>query len=319
MDGKATIPKGHEYSGWGEVTATQQAHWNPGTEHHYQYIFTITNTSNANIQGWEIIMNIPQDALLSSASDANVRISNGRAIIIDNGSDAMIAPSATCKPFIEFTTTEANFEVTFLQLNGIQMNLSGQTVEATAIYINEEDLTMFPNQTTDLTVRYEPYNGTGTIAWSSSNPAVAAVDPATGVVTSVAPGECIITATCGTLTDTCNVTVESDIVQSTSLEIHLTAGNSWSTGNGFFNVQYTVHIKNISDQPISGWTCDLVLPAGSGYNSGWNATVTNTSGSTFHVVGSNNTIAPGATSSDTGMILIVPSTTYIPIPTNITP
>ena len=264
-------------------------------------------------------MNIPTDTVITSTSDTSAKISNGRLILIDNGTNALITPGAICNPYIEFTTSDSNYEVTFLQLNGIQMNLSGETVPATAIDITEENVKMFPNQIVDLAVRYEPVNGTGTIVWSSSNTSVATVDSETGVVTSVAPGECVITATCGTLTDTCNITVESDIVQTSSLEINLTGGNSWSAGNGFFNVQYTFHVKNISDQPISGWTCDLVLPAGSGYNSGWNATVTNTSGTTFHVVGSNNAIAPGATSTDTGMILIVPSSTYIPIPTNITP
>lgn len=52
-----------------------------------------------------------------------------------------------------------------------------------------------------------PADSTDTVVWSSDKPAVATVDPATGKVTAVAPGEAIITATAGTKTATCKVTV----------------------------------------------------------------------------------------------------------------
>lgn len=45
------------------------------------------------------------------------------------------------------------------------------------------------------------------VVWSSATPAKATVNAATGVVTGVAAGSSVITATLGTLTDTCTVTV----------------------------------------------------------------------------------------------------------------
>ncbi len=45
------------------------------------------------------------------------------------------------------------------------------------------------------------------MVWSSDKPDVATVDSTTGMVTAVAPGEAIITATAGTKTATCKVTV----------------------------------------------------------------------------------------------------------------
>jgi uncharacterized protein YjdB len=52
-----------------------------------------------------------------------------------------------------------------------------------------------------------PSNASGGIAWSSSNPVIASVNPS-GVVTGVAAGTAVITATAGNnLTATCTVTI----------------------------------------------------------------------------------------------------------------
>lgn len=49
--------------------------------------------------------------------------------------------------------------------------------------------------------------GDGEVVWSSATPAKATVNSATGVVTGVAAGSSVITATCNGLTDSCTVTV----------------------------------------------------------------------------------------------------------------
>lgn len=54
-----------------------------------------------------------------------------------------------------------------------------------------------------------PTGAVGTIVWSSSDSTIASVNADTGEVTGVAEGSATITATCGSYTDTCSVTVEA--------------------------------------------------------------------------------------------------------------
>lgn len=72
-------------------------------------------------------------------------------------------------------------------------------VPSTATVTAGEDIT--------LTATLTPAGATGTITWESSDDEVATV--ADGVVTGVAAGSATITATCGSYTDTCAVTVEA--------------------------------------------------------------------------------------------------------------
>ena len=79
---------------------------------------------------------------------------------------------------------------------------------ATAISLNKSELTLTAGDSdTGLTATVEPADSTDTVVWSTDKAAVATVDPTTGAVTAVAPGEAIITAKAGTKSATCTVTV----------------------------------------------------------------------------------------------------------------
>jgi uncharacterized repeat protein (TIGR02543 family) len=79
----------------------------------------------------------------------------------------------------------------------------------TGVRLDKDTLNLFATQTETLTATTEPSKaGNRTVTWSSSAPAVATVDPKTGTVTAVAPGEAAITATANNgLTANCAVTV----------------------------------------------------------------------------------------------------------------
>lgn len=83
------------------------------------------------------------------------------------------------------------------------------TIPATGITISPETLALAVGGTDTLTATLEPTGAEGNITWSSNNLEVATVDASTGQVTvnALSVGETTITATCGTLTDTCKVTV----------------------------------------------------------------------------------------------------------------
>ena len=66
---------------------------------------------------------------------------------------------------------------------------------ATGISLNKSELTLTAGDSeTGLTATVEPADSTDTVVWSTDKAAVATVDPTTGAVTAVAPGEAIITA-----------------------------------------------------------------------------------------------------------------------------
>ena len=88
------------------------------------------------------------------------------------------------------------------------VNVTAAPKPATGITLNKNELTLTAgNSDTSLTATVTPADSTDTVVWSTNKPAVATVDSATGKVTAVAPGEAIITATAGTESATCTVTV----------------------------------------------------------------------------------------------------------------
>jgi uncharacterized protein YjdB len=80
-------------------------------------------------------------------------------------------------------------------------------IEPTGIGVIPAALTLGVGDKFKLKTVLTPAGAQGTITYSSSATAKATVD-ASGEVTGVAAGSATITATCGTLTDTCAVTVE---------------------------------------------------------------------------------------------------------------
>lgn len=94
--------------------------------------------------------------------------------------------------------------------NGAAVTVTAAPKPATGITLNKSELTLTAGESdTSLTATVTPEGSTDTVVWSSSKIDVATVDPATGKVTAVAPGEAIITATAGTKTATCTVKVQA--------------------------------------------------------------------------------------------------------------
>lgn len=88
------------------------------------------------------------------------------------------------------------------------INVTSAPKPATGITLNKSELTLAAgNSDTSLTANVTPLDSTDTVVWSSNKPEVATVDPATGKVTAVSAGEAVITATAGTKTATCTVSV----------------------------------------------------------------------------------------------------------------
>ena len=136
------------------------------------------------------------DVATVDANGVVIGISEGKATITVRNSNGLSASS-------EVTVTNINTPITKVSLNYSDLEIkkdSSQGLRAT----------ITPKETTD----------DKTLTWESSNPEVATVS-STGVVTARRPGNAIITVrTSNGLTDTCNITVISQI---TSVHLNLTA------------------------------------------------------------------------------------------------
>lgn len=80
-----------------------------------------------------------------------------------------------------------------------------QKILATGITLSAASLSFTAGTSQTLIATLEPSDTTDTVVWSSSNPAVATVS--NGVVTPVSNGDCIITATAGSVSASCSVNV----------------------------------------------------------------------------------------------------------------
>ena len=111
--------------------------------------------------------------------------------------------------------------VAYIRPNYVSLDrvaLSGISLSATSVTLNVGD-------TKTLTVTYNPSNTTDskTVTWKSSNASVAMVS--NGKITAVSPGTATITATCGSKTATCTVTVKQPLssiaLSSTNLSMNV--------------------------------------------------------------------------------------------------
>lgn len=87
-------------------------------------------------------------------------------------------------------------------------------VKVTKIVLDKGELTMKPGDKATLAATVEPADATvKSVIWSSGNPAVVEIDPATGEMTAIAAGTAVVTATSSSnkeVSASCTVTVEAD-------------------------------------------------------------------------------------------------------------
>ena len=83
-------------------------------------------------------------------------------------------------------------------------------IHCTGISLDKSTISVDEGETDTLVATPTPANTTDEITWSSSNVRVATV--VNGVVTGVHEGTATITVTCGNYSDTCDITVESSII-----------------------------------------------------------------------------------------------------------
>ena len=101
------------------------------------------------------------------------------------------------------------------------INAMREVVPCTNITLNNTTLSFTTDAAQTLTATVTPTDTTDTVVWSVSPTGFATVD--NGVVTPIKNGTCVITATCGSHSATCNVTVNLPSVACTSIALDKTA------------------------------------------------------------------------------------------------
>ena len=84
----------------------------------------------------------------------------------------------------------------------------------TGLTVDPKTATVKTGETTNISAVFAPEGATGDVVWTSSDTSIATVD--NGVVTGVKEGEVTITATSGSFSDTCTVTVECSHANTTT-------------------------------------------------------------------------------------------------------
>ena len=98
-----------------------------------------------------------------------------------------------------------------------EMKAIGDRIPCTGIVLGADTLSFTTTDTQTLSAVVSPDNCTDVVTWSVSPSGIVTVDG--GVVTPVSNGSCTITATCGSYSDTCAVTVSLPVVECTGITL----------------------------------------------------------------------------------------------------
>lgn len=125
-----------------------------------------------------------------------------------------------------------------------------KAVEVTGVSLNKADITLYIGDKYTLEATVTPSNAADkTVVWSTSNAGVASV--VNGVVTAVAEGSATITATAGSKSAKCEVTVRRKVVDVTGVRLNKVALTL--APGGTFQLEATVSPSDATDKTVT-WT-----------------------------------------------------------------
>lgn len=148
---------------------------------------------------------------------SNAINSNSATSVTKNGSYTATITANTNYSIRSITVTMGGTDITSNSVNGNKISINNVTGDivitvttvstlkpCTAIALNNNTLTFTTTDTQTLIATVTPTDTTDTITWNSNNNKATVVN---GVVTPKKNGTCIITATCGNQSATCNVSI----------------------------------------------------------------------------------------------------------------
>ncbi|MBR3870142.1 MAG: Ig-like domain-containing protein, partial [Clostridia bacterium] len=174
-------------------------------------------TVNINGEGVEdivdgaVITGIPETMLVGEASTLLPTTFGGLSGFTWDGDDT----SAGTKTFT-LTAPEGYFisdtENGYVKSKNYTVIVNNELVEVNDVTIDQGNVNLAEGKEITLTATVKPDNANDkTVTWSTEDTTIVSVDSATGKVTALAEGVATVTATAGSVSDTCTVTVTSAI------------------------------------------------------------------------------------------------------------
>ena len=158
--------------------------------------------------------------------------------------------SFTCNNTTKSDKTGKNGVIT---LSKIEYYVAVPDVDATAIQLDETELSLEQYKSTVLAATLTPANATTEIVWSSEDEKVATVK--NGQVTAVGIGETIITATAGTVSAKCTVTVTAatpiTVAQAVEIAKTVSADNEIAAGGKYTIRGYVTALEGTPSEDLS--------------------------------------------------------------------
>lgn len=171
--------------------------------------------------------------------------------------------------YLAYTTADGGSkwtELISILRNGSSGGGSGETVPATGISLDKTTLSFTDSATQTLVATVEPSDTTDKVVWTSNAESVAKVT--NGVVKPLSNGSATITATCGSVSATCFVTVdiaEEEQVTLTSISATYTGGDVavGTSLDDLTGITVTAHYSDGSTVNVTGYTLSGTIAEGS--------------------------------------------------------
>ena len=163
---------------------------------------SISIPSTLNITEEKSIELIPTIAPSNTTDTVSWKSNDTQVALVENGVIIPLVKTGSCTITVTCGQKSATCQVSIniqeyvdnsLTLNGLLLNTTQNVIGGIG-------------KTLTIKARKTPYGAPGSVSWSSDNISVATVN-SSGVVTAKGTGTCNITATCGSYTDTCALTV----------------------------------------------------------------------------------------------------------------
>lgn len=171
--------------------------------------------------------------------------------------------------YLAYTTADGGSkwtELISILRNGSSGGGSGGTIPATGITLDKTTLSFTDSETQTLVATVEPSDTTDKVVWTSNAESVATVT--NGVVKPLSNGSATITATCGSVSATCSVTVdiaEEEQVTLTSISATYTGGDVavGTSLNDLTGITVTATYSDGSTVNVTGYTLSGTIAEGS--------------------------------------------------------
>ena len=189
---------------------------------------------------------------ITYALSNGVTIDNNPSTVENNNSFTAIIEEQEGYTIDSIEVTMGGIDITNDVVSDIEVE-EPKNIPCTNITLNETSLNFTNLSSQTLTATLTPSNTTDTLVWSSSENTIASVSN-TGIVTPISNGNCTITATCGSKSAICNITVNIQTSDGNTNTLTLEPSNITLTQISETSNLVLRYNNEIISNYLAGWT-----------------------------------------------------------------